>query len=160
MERTVWSDDTASDSRAAPTRNTAAYGSEIRSARRIPSSATNTVAETARTTVPKSVISLMDRYRNLRRRAGGGGPLQSAYILLTADSRPILILRAAAMRGLVFSICSVAVAAVLAGVAGAVEPSAGMLSVEGGKGVVVLELRSSVVLGVLGSGSIFVGRRH
>ena len=60
------------------------------------------------------------------------------------------------MRKLVFSICSVAVAAVLAGVAGAVEPDAGMLSVEGGKGVVVLELRSSVVLGVLGSGSIVV----
>src|SRR3970282_2225158 len=33
MERTVWSDDTASDSRAAPPRNTAAYGSEIRSAK-------------------------------------------------------------------------------------------------------------------------------
>jgi len=60
------------------------------------------------------------------------------------------------MRKLVFSICSVAVAAVLAGVAGAAEPTTGMLSVQDGKGVVVLELRSSVVLGLLGSGSIVV----
>ncbi len=59
------------------------------------------------------------------------------------------------MRALVFSICSVAVATVLAGVAGAAEPSAGVLSVQGGKGVVMLELRGSV-LGLLGSGSIVV----
>jgi len=59
------------------------------------------------------------------------------------------------MRALVFSICSVAVAAVLAGAAGAAEPSAGVLSVQGGKGVVMLELRGSV-LGLLGSGSIVV----
>ncbi len=59
------------------------------------------------------------------------------------------------MRALVFSICSVAVAALLAGAAGAAEPPAGVLSVQGGKGVVMLELRGSV-LGLLGSGSIVV----
>jgi len=59
------------------------------------------------------------------------------------------------MRALAFSICSVAVAAVLVAVAGAAEPTTGVLSVEGGKGVVMLELRGSV-LGLLGSGSIVV----
>ena len=59
------------------------------------------------------------------------------------------------MRALVFSICSVAVAALFAGMVGAAEPPAGVLSVEGGKGVVMLELRGSV-LGLLGSGSIVV----
>jgi hypothetical protein len=60
------------------------------------------------------------------------------------------------MRTLALSIGSVAVAAVLAAVAGAVEPTPGELSVQGGRGVVVLELRSSVVLGVLGAGAITV----
>ena len=46
-------------------------------------------------------------------------------------------------------------AAVLAGVARAGQPTAGTLSVEGGKGVVVLELRGSM-LGVLGVGVLRV----
>ena len=58
------------------------------------------------------------------------------------------------MRTLVISICF-AIAALLAGVAGGAEPRAGVLSVQGGKGVVMLELRGSI-LGLLGSGSIVV----
>jgi hypothetical protein len=59
------------------------------------------------------------------------------------------------MRKLVLLSCSVASATLLAGAVGAAEPDAGALSVEGGKGAVVLELRG-VMLGRLGTGSLTV----
>lgn len=51
--------------------------------------------------------------------------------------------------------CSIAVAAALAGFAGAAEPNVGTLSVERGKGVVMLDLRGSV-LGLLTNGTLRV----
>jgi hypothetical protein len=60
------------------------------------------------------------------------------------------------MRTLALPICSLAAVAALVGVARAAEPVPGELSVQDGRGVVVLELRGSVVLGVLGSGAIVV----
>lgn len=59
------------------------------------------------------------------------------------------------MRKLILLACSVAGATALAGSAGAAEPNGGMLSVERGKGVVVIEIRGSV-LGRLTSGSLRV----
>jgi hypothetical protein len=59
------------------------------------------------------------------------------------------------MRKLLALACPLALTAALAGVAGAAEPSVGELSVERGRGTVVLELRGSV-LGRLGSGVLRV----
>ena len=59
------------------------------------------------------------------------------------------------MRTLILIACSVAVAATLVGVAGAAEPNVGVLSVEGGRGVVTLDVRG-VVLGRLANGSLRV----
>jgi hypothetical protein len=59
------------------------------------------------------------------------------------------------MRTLTLVACSLASAAAIAGVAGAAEPDIGNLSVESGKGVVVLELRGST-LGRLGAGTLTV----
>lgn len=56
---------------------------------------------------------------------------------------------------LLLLLCSVATTAVLVGTAGAAEPTAGNLSVEGGKGVVTVELRGSM-LGLLGNGVLRV----
>ncbi|HXG75925.1 MAG TPA: hypothetical protein VNJ53_05095 [Gaiellaceae bacterium] len=58
------------------------------------------------------------------------------------------------MRTLVF-LCALALGAALAGSATAQEPPNGLLSVEGGRGVVALELRGSV-LGRLGAGVLRV----
>lgn len=49
------------------------------------------------------------------------------------------------MRTLVLSACAVLAAALLSGIAGAAEPTTGTLSVEHGKGVVMLDLRGSVL---------------
>lgn len=59
------------------------------------------------------------------------------------------------MRSSIFTLCLSALVAVLAGTAGAVEPAVGTLSVERGRGMVVLEVRGSV-LGRLANGSITV----
>jgi hypothetical protein len=59
------------------------------------------------------------------------------------------------MRKLILLSCSAAVAALLTGAVRAAEPDAGALSVERGKGVVVLELRG-VILGRLATGSLTV----
>jgi hypothetical protein len=59
------------------------------------------------------------------------------------------------MRTLSLLTCSIAAAVALVATAGAAEPEVGALSVEGGKGVVTLELRG-VVLGRLTSGSLRV----
>lgn len=59
------------------------------------------------------------------------------------------------MRKLVLLVCALVVLAALAGTAGAAEPSVGMLSVERGRGTVILELRGGV-LGRLGSGTLRV----
>jgi hypothetical protein len=59
------------------------------------------------------------------------------------------------MRTLIVFACALAFAGGLVGAAGAVDPANGTLSVERGKGVVVLELRGSV-LGRLGSGAVTV----
>lgn len=59
------------------------------------------------------------------------------------------------MRKLALISCVVAVAAALAGLAGAAEPNVGVLSVVHGKGVVTMDLRGNV-LGRLTSGSIRV----
>jgi len=59
------------------------------------------------------------------------------------------------MRNSLLLACVLACVAVLAGAAGAAEPSAGVLSVERARGTVVLELRGSV-LGRLGVGTLRV----
>jgi hypothetical protein len=59
------------------------------------------------------------------------------------------------MRTLAFLACSLIGAAALAGGARAVDPENGTLSVERGRGVIVLELRGSI-LGRLGSGVLTV----
>ena len=59
------------------------------------------------------------------------------------------------MRTLILFACSLLGAAVLAGGAAAVEPSNGTLSVEHGKGLVLLEMRGSI-LGRLGTGAVTV----
>ena len=59
------------------------------------------------------------------------------------------------MRTLTLLACSVATVTALAGSAGAAEPIVGVLSVERGKGVVVIEIRGSV-LGRLANGSLRV----
>jgi hypothetical protein len=59
------------------------------------------------------------------------------------------------MRTLILFACSLAGAAAFVGGARAVDPENGTLSVERGKGVVVLELRGSI-LGRLGSGTLTV----
>jgi hypothetical protein len=59
------------------------------------------------------------------------------------------------MRTLILLACSLASAAAIVGAAAADEPDVGNLSVERGKGVVVLELRGST-LGRLGSGTLTV----
>jgi hypothetical protein len=65
------------------------------------------------------------------------------------------ILESEPMRTLALLACSLISAAALAGGARAVDPANGTLSVARGKGVVVLELRGSI-LGRLGSGSLTV----
>jgi len=59
------------------------------------------------------------------------------------------------MRKLAPMTCSIAAAAAIAGFAGAAEPNVGALSVEQGKGVVMLDLRGSV-LGRLTNGTLRV----
>lgn len=59
------------------------------------------------------------------------------------------------MRTLSLLACAIVVACSLAGIAGAVEPNAGTLSVDRGKGAVTLDIRGSV-LGLLTSGSLRV----
>ena len=59
------------------------------------------------------------------------------------------------MRKSILLACAIAGAAALGGSAGAAEPNVGVLSVERGKGVVVIEIRGSV-LGRLTSGSLRV----
>ena len=59
------------------------------------------------------------------------------------------------MRKLLVLACLIAAAALSVGAAGAVEPDIGVLSVERGKGVIVLELRGSM-LGRLGNGVLTV----
>lgn len=59
------------------------------------------------------------------------------------------------MRNSVLLACVLACVAVLAGAAGAAEPSAGVLSVERARGTVILDLRGSV-LGRLGAGTLRV----
>jgi hypothetical protein len=59
------------------------------------------------------------------------------------------------MRKLTLVACSLAVATALAGSAGAAEPNDGVLSVERGRGIVLLELRGSI-LGRLGNGTLRV----
>jgi hypothetical protein len=59
------------------------------------------------------------------------------------------------MRKLIFLACALTVAAALVGGARAADPENGVLSVERGKGVVVLELRGSI-LGRLGNGALSV----
>jgi hypothetical protein len=78
-------------------------------------------------------------------------------MLLTGDSLPIPILTRA-MRKLVLLACLGALST-LAGVARGAEPGVGTLSVERGRGVVMLEVRGAVVLGRLASGSIAVTDR-
>jgi hypothetical protein len=59
------------------------------------------------------------------------------------------------MRKLILLGCSIVALAAIAGSAGAAEPDVGVLSVEGGKGAVILELRGSV-LGRLSLGTLRV----
>jgi hypothetical protein len=59
------------------------------------------------------------------------------------------------MRTLIVFACVLAIASGLVGAASAVDPTNGTLSVERGKGVVVLELRGSI-LGRLGNGGVTV----
>jgi hypothetical protein len=59
------------------------------------------------------------------------------------------------MRTLILIACSAVLSAALVGAAGAVEPNAGALSVDRGKGVITLDIRGSV-LGRLASGSLRV----
>jgi hypothetical protein len=59
------------------------------------------------------------------------------------------------MRMLVLLACSALAVGILAGLAGAAEPATGTLSVESGKGVVMLEIRGSV-LGRLSGGTLRV----
>lgn len=59
------------------------------------------------------------------------------------------------MRKLSLFACSIAAAVAIAGTAGAAGPNAGMLSVDQGRGAVMLDLRGSV-LGRLGKGSLRV----
>lgn len=59
------------------------------------------------------------------------------------------------MRNLVLALCALAMLVGTASVAGAAEPNVGTLSVERGKGVVMVDLRGSL-LGRLGSGSLRV----
>jgi hypothetical protein len=59
------------------------------------------------------------------------------------------------MRKLTLLVCSLAAAAAVAGSAGAADPNSGTLSVERGRGVVILELRGSV-LGRIANGSLRV----
>ncbi len=59
------------------------------------------------------------------------------------------------MRKLILFACSIAAAAVLGGSAGAAEPDVGVLSVEDGRGAVMLDLKGSV-LGRLSNGTLRV----
>jgi hypothetical protein len=59
------------------------------------------------------------------------------------------------MRKLILLVCSLAAAAAVAGSAGAADPNSGTLSVERGRGVVILELRGSV-LGRIANGTLRV----
>ena len=83
------------------------------------------------------------------------GCLQPPYVASHAGHTPELDTALGAMRKLILLVCSLAAAAAVAGSAGAADPNSGTLSVERGRGVVILELRGSV-LGRIANGSLRV----